>query len=86
MGGRDRQVDDQLDVGMREELIDGEGLDAELIRAGFRALGEHVGDADELRRFEGGREVLAVDLGDNACADDADADWPGSSVAHENHP
>ena len=82
VGGGDGEVHDELDVRVGHQLLDGEGLDAELVGAGLGAVGEHVGDADDGGVVEGGAEVLAVDLGDDAGADDADPDRFACCAGH----
>ncbi len=69
----DRQVDDEVDFRVREQLLDGLGADAVFLRAGFGrrridvGAGPHLEAAEQRREAEiGGRDIAA--------SDDADAD------------
>jgi hypothetical protein len=82
MRGRDRQVHDDLDVRMREDVLGGAGGGhAELRGAGRRGLGEQVPDDVDLHVREG-REMGEVLGGDGAGADEADADGAGGLLGH----
>ena len=72
MGARDGEVDDDVDSGVAEQIVDRFGLDAELGGLLGRDLGPHVGDAADVEDGEvlHGLEILARDI---AGADDADA-------------
>src|SRR5699024_814821 len=75
--GGDRQVDDDLDVGVAQHVLGGAGgRDAVFLGALRGGLGEQVSDDVDRDVGEGGevREVLG---GDGAGADDADADGAG---------
>ncbi len=69
--GGDGEVEDELDLGVGDELVDGEGAQAPLLGDGLRAGLVEIGDGDRAHRvepFERGQ----VGAGDRSEADDAD--------------
>lgn len=85
--GGDGQVDHQLDVGVREDLLGGAGGgDAVLGGLAAGALDVEVAEGEHLHVGEGA-EVLEVGVGDDADADQADADGSGAATrAHAASP
>ncbi len=81
VGGRDREVDDDLHLGQGEDRVEA-ARDGHAVLARRRggAVGVQVGDAEDAHVGEGaeGPQVLAAD---DARADDGDADGAGAHAA-----
>ena len=83
MRGRNREVDDDVDLRVREQVIDREGADAELAGPVLGAFDHDVGDADHIHVVEHGRQVLEIDFRDVAGANDADIDLARCRTRHD---
>ena len=76
--GRDGQVENHIDIRIRQQLLDGVRADVELFRPLLGALVEHVGDGDHLD-IRPARQILQIDFADHPASDDAN---PGSRLCH----
>lgn len=79
--GRNRQVDDQLDVGVGEERLDAESRAAVLCGLGLSDGLVEIRASDDLQHVKGLR-AIEVGLRDFTAPDDADADLFQRGGAH----
>src|SRR5690606_22129251 len=69
MRGRDGEVEDEVDLVIGQQGVDGEGAEAELARASFCDLVHDIGAGREPHAAEEGR-IAQIGPGDVAAADD----------------